>query len=79
VTKSVKDKTCTSRNKLQLGAHLFDFIGGSFLQFLELHCQTHVSLDFDFSLEECLLGIELSGHEVDDVFVVDCESHVSLD
>ena len=49
----------------------FSFHGCSclFLKLLKLHCQPHVALHLQLALEERLLRVQLSRHQVDQVTV----------
>ena len=50
-----------------------------FLELLELHGEAHVALDLELALHEGGLSVELAGHHVDKVVVVDGQRHVGLD
>ena len=50
-----------------------------FLELLQLHGEAHVALDLELALHEGGLSVELSGHHVDEVVVVDGQGDVRLD
>ena len=48
------------------------------LELLQLHCQAHVALDLELALEEGLLGVQLAGHQVHEVIVLQGQGHVGF-
>lgn len=48
------------------------------LELLQLHGQTHIALDLQLALEECLLSIQLALHQVHQVVVTHDDGHVCL-